>query len=111
MRCGRRSDSIEDRRPAMESTPAVRCGRSHGCAGARSAVARRGRTPAWAPGTVEESADWVTSRVAARMIYGTLCFAIFFSFIGTATALGLKRGERAEEEVMIPGPERVVVKK
>ena len=27
------------------------------------AVARRGRTPAWAPGTVEESADWLTTRV------------------------------------------------
>ncbi len=27
------------------------------------AVARRGRTPAWAPGTVEESADWLTARV------------------------------------------------
>lgn len=27
------------------------------------AVARRGRTPAWAPGTVEESADWLTSRI------------------------------------------------
>ena len=27
------------------------------------AVARRGRTPAWAPGTVEESADWLKTRV------------------------------------------------
>jgi UDP-N-acetylmuramate--alanine ligase len=27
------------------------------------AVARRGETPAWAPGTVEESADWLASRI------------------------------------------------
>ncbi len=27
------------------------------------AVARQGRTPAWAPGTVEETADWLTARV------------------------------------------------
>jgi UDP-N-acetylmuramate--alanine ligase len=29
------------------------------------AVAARGRTPAWAPGTVEETADWLTRRVEA----------------------------------------------
>jgi len=28
-----------------------------------NAVARDGRTPAWAPGTVEETADWLTCRV------------------------------------------------
>jgi UDP-N-acetylmuramate--alanine ligase len=27
------------------------------------AVARRGRTPAWAPGTVEETADWLAAQV------------------------------------------------
>jgi UDP-N-acetylmuramate--alanine ligase len=27
------------------------------------AVARQGATPAWAPGSVEESADWLTSRI------------------------------------------------
>ena len=26
-------------------------------------MARRGRTSAWAPGTVEETADWLASRV------------------------------------------------
>ncbi len=29
------------------------------------AVARRGRTPAWAPGTVEETADWLAGRVGS----------------------------------------------
>lgn len=36
---------------------------------------------------------------------------LFFSFIGTATTLGFKRGKKAEEEVVLPGAEPVRVKK
>ena len=36
---------------------------------------------------------------------------LFFSFIGTVTATALKREEKAEEEVVLPGAEPVAVKK
>jgi hypothetical protein len=36
---------------------------------------------------------------------------LFFSFVGSATTIAFKRGKRAEEEVVIPRAEPVVVKK
>ncbi len=36
---------------------------------------------------------------------------LFFSFIGTVTATALKKGEKAEEEAVLPGAEPVAVKK
>ncbi len=36
---------------------------------------------------------------------------LFFSFIGTATTLALKKEKKVEEEVVLPGAEPVAVKK
>jgi len=36
---------------------------------------------------------------------------LFFSFIGTATTMALKKEKKVEEEVMLPGAEPVAVKK
>jgi membrane associated rhomboid family serine protease len=36
---------------------------------------------------------------------------LFFSFIGSATTMALRKGTRAEEQVLIPGAEPVAVKK
>ena len=36
---------------------------------------------------------------------------LFFSFVGSATTIAFKKGRRAEEEVVIPGAQPVVVKK
>jgi hypothetical protein len=36
---------------------------------------------------------------------------LFFSFIGTATTMALKKEKRVEEEVVLPGAEPVAVKK
>ena len=59
------------------------------------------------------TALWIFIIIGAIIILLQLIPAaiLFFSFIGTVTTLGFKRGKRAEEEVMIPGPEPVVVKK
>ena len=59
------------------------------------------------------TALWIFIIIGAIVILLQLIPAaiLFFSFIGTATTLGLKRGKRVEEEVMIPGPEPVAVKK
>jgi len=56
---------------------------------------------------------WIFIIIGAIVILLQLIPAaiLFFSFIGTVTTLGFKRGKKAEEEVMIPGPEPVVVKK
>ncbi len=35
---------------------------------------------------------------------------LFFSFIGTATTIAVKRGKKVEEEVVLPGAEPVRVK-
>jgi hypothetical protein len=35
---------------------------------------------------------------------------LFFSFIGTTAAMALKKGKKAEEEVLLPAPEAVAVK-
>ena len=59
------------------------------------------------------TALWIFIIIGAIIILLQLIPAaiLFFSFIGTVTTLGFKRGKKAEEEVMIPGPEPVVVKK
>jgi len=36
---------------------------------------------------------------------------LFFSFIGTATTMALKKEKKAEEEVLLPGAEPLAVKK
>ena len=36
---------------------------------------------------------------------------LFFSFIGTTTAMAFKKGKKVEEEVVLPGAEAVAVKK
>ncbi len=36
---------------------------------------------------------------------------LFFSFIGTATTMALKKEKKVEEEVILPGAEAVTVKK
>jgi len=36
---------------------------------------------------------------------------LFFSFIGTATTMALKKEKKVEEEVILPGAEAVAVKK
>ena len=58
------------------------------------------------------TALWIFIIIGAIVILLQLIPAaiLFFSFIGTVTTLGFKRGKRAEEEVMIPGREPVVVK-
>ena len=35
---------------------------------------------------------------------------LFFSFIGSATTMAMRRGKRVEEQVLIPGAEPVAVK-
>ena len=59
------------------------------------------------------TALWIFIIIGAIVILLQLIPAaiLFFSFIGTTTTLGFKRGEKAEEELMIPGPEPVVVRK
>ncbi|OGP60315.1 MAG: hypothetical protein A2162_10870 [Deltaproteobacteria bacterium RBG_13_52_11b] len=56
---------------------------------------------------------WIFIIIGAIVILLQLIPAaiLFFSFIGTVTTLGFKSGKKAEEEVMIPGPEPVAVKK
>jgi len=73
-------------------------------------------SPAFAKSISLEGAGtalWVFIIIGAIVILLQLIPAaiLFFSFIGTATTLGFKRGKRAEEEVVIPSPEPVVVKK
>jgi len=73
-------------------------------------------SPAFAKSISLEGAGmtlWIFIIIGAIVILLQLIPAaiLFFSFIGTATTLGFKRGKRAEEEVVIPSPEPVVVKK
>jgi hypothetical protein len=59
------------------------------------------------------TALWIFIFIGAVIILLQLIPAaiLFFSFIGTATTLGFKRGKKVEEEVTIAAPEPVVVKK
>ena len=73
-------------------------------------------SPAFAKSISLEGAGmtlWIFIIIGAIVILLQLIPAaiLFFSFIGTATTLGFKRGKSVEEEVVIPGPEPVAVKK
>jgi len=59
------------------------------------------------------TALWIFIIIGAIIILLQLIPAaiLFFSFIGTVTTLVSREGKRAEEEVVIPGPEPVAVKK
>ena len=56
---------------------------------------------------------WIFLIIGAIIILLQLVPAaiLFFSFIGTATTMALKKEKKAEEEVTVPGAEPVVVKK
>ena len=56
---------------------------------------------------------WIFIIIGAIVILLQLIPAaiLLFSFIGTVTTLGFKSGKKAEEELMIPGPEPAVVRK
>jgi hypothetical protein len=56
---------------------------------------------------------WVFVIIGAVIILLQLIPAaiLFFSFIGTATAMAFKKEKKVEEEVMLPGVEPVAVKK
>ena len=58
------------------------------------------------------TALWIFLIIGAIIVLLQLIPAaiLFFSFIGTATTMGFKKGEQVEEGVMIPGAEPVVVK-
>jgi hypothetical protein len=59
------------------------------------------------------TALWIFLIVGAVIVLLQLIPAaiLFFSFIGTATTLALKKEKRVEEEVALPGAEPVAVKK
>ena len=56
---------------------------------------------------------WVFVIIGAIIILLQLIPAaiLFFSFIGTATTMALKKEKKVEEEVILPGVEPVAVKK
>ena len=56
---------------------------------------------------------WVFVIIGAIIILLQLIPAaiLFFSFIGTATTMALKKEKKVEEEVILPGVEPVTVKK
>jgi len=56
---------------------------------------------------------WIFLIVGAVIILLQLIPAaiLFFSFIGTATTMALKKEKKVEEEVAVPGAEPVAVKK
>jgi hypothetical protein len=56
---------------------------------------------------------WIFIIVGAIIVLLQLIPAaiLFFSFIGTATTVALKKENKVEEEVLLPGPEPVAVKK
>jgi len=59
------------------------------------------------------TALWIFIIVGAIIVLLQLIPAaiLFFSFIGTATTMALKKEKKAEEEVILPGVEPVAVKK
>jgi len=56
---------------------------------------------------------WIFIIVGAIIVLLQLIPAaiLFFSFIGTATTMALKKEKKVEEEAVLPGAEPVVVKK
>jgi len=59
------------------------------------------------------TALWIFLIIGAVIILLQLIPAaiLFFSFIGTATTMALKKEKKVEEEVVLPGAELVAVKK
>lgn len=59
------------------------------------------------------TALWVFIIIGAFIVLLQLIPAaiLFFSFIGTATTMALKKGKKVEEEVVLPGAEPVTAKK
>jgi hypothetical protein len=59
------------------------------------------------------TALWIFIIVGAIIVLLQLIPAaiLFFSFIGTATTMALKKEKKVEEEVVVPGAEPVAVKK
>jgi membrane associated rhomboid family serine protease len=72
-------------------------------------------SPAFARGISFKEAGtalWIFIIIGAIIVLLQLIPAaiLFFSFIGTATTMALKKEKKAEEEVLIPGAEPVAVK-
>ena len=72
-------------------------------------------SPAFARGMSFKEAGtalWIFIIIGAIIVLLQLIPAaiLFFSFIGTATTMALKKEKKAEEEVLIPGAEPVAVK-
>ena len=59
------------------------------------------------------TALWIFIIIGAIIVLLQLIPAaiLFFSFIGTATTMALKKEKKVEEEVVLPGAEPVVVRK
>ncbi len=59
------------------------------------------------------TALWIFLIIGAVIVLLQLIPAaiLFFSFIGSATTMALRKGKRAEEQVLISGAEPVAVKK
>ncbi len=59
------------------------------------------------------TALWIFIIIGAIIVLLQLIPAaiLFFSFIGTATTMALRKERKVEEEVVLPGAEPVVVKK
>jgi len=59
------------------------------------------------------TALWIFIIIGAMIVLLQLIPAaiLFFSFIGTATTMALKKEKKIEEEVFLPGAEPVAVKK
>jgi hypothetical protein len=59
------------------------------------------------------TALWIFIIIGAIIVLLQLIPAaiLFFSFIGTATTMALKKEKKVEEEVILPGVEPIVVKK
>jgi hypothetical protein len=59
------------------------------------------------------TALWIFIIIGAIIVLLQLIPAmiLFFSFIGSATSMALKKEKRVEEEVLLPGAESVAVKK
>ncbi len=59
------------------------------------------------------TALWIFIIIGAIIVLLQLIPAaiLFFSFVGTATTMALKKGKKVEEEVILPGTEPVAVKK
>jgi hypothetical protein len=58
------------------------------------------------------TALWIFIIIGAIIVLLQLIPAaiLFFSFIGTTTAIAFKKGKKVEEEVVLPGAEPVAVK-